>query len=539
MPTYVEEIPDDEVVAASEPDLDDTRPDDDDAPELEISEDDDQFFDEITKRILLFTEEFTGIALFPYQREPAYRLIYSVIANDGAEITLLTARQSGKTELLANVAASLMVILPLLAKAYPQRLARFSRGLMIGVFGPIDEQSINLHSRIVDRLTSERATEWMLDPEINDRVDPKNRGKLLRLKNSGSLARRQTAHATAKIEGTSYHLVLIDECQDADDYMIKKSIKPMLAFYNGTTVLAGTPNRQKGYFWRAIHANRRVDSRRRSHRCNHYQYDYKTVIKYNPDYKRYIATQKSRYGEESDEFQMSYCCRWLLERGMFLDEDAFEALGDRSMETYRIWWDSPLVVGIDPARTKDSTVVTVMYVDWDNPDPFGFYPVRVLNWLEINNEEWEEQYQQIWEFLSYYNVWRIAVDSSGMGDAVADRLKVMFATRNVEVVPMPSHSSEQSKRWLHMLELIQRKLFRYPARTDVRKTRKYKRFFQQMTDLQKKYQGPYLMAEAPNEPEAHDDFPDSAALACFLTVDEALMPEVEVTESPFVGRNRH
>lgn len=223
---------------------------------------------------------------------------------------------------------------------------------------------------------------------------------------------------------------------------------------------------------------------------------------------------------------------------MFVDEDDFEALGDRSMETFRSWWDTPLVVGIDPARTKDSTVVTVMYVDWDNVDPFGFYPVRVLNWLELHNEDWESQYQQIWEFLSYYNVWRIAVDSTGMGDAVADRLKVMFAVRNVEVVPMPGHSSEQSKRWIHMLELIQRKLFRYPARSDVRKTRKYKRFFTQMTDLQKKYQGPYLMAEAPNEPEAHDDYPDAAALACYLTVEDTVMPEVEVTESPFMGRSR-
>ena len=41
-----------------------------------------------------------------------------------------------------------------------------------------------------------------------------------------------------------------------------------------------------------------------------------------------------------------------------------------------------------------------MWVDWNNPDPYGYCQHRILNWLEIHNKPWEEQYARILEFLS-------------------------------------------------------------------------------------------------------------------------------------------
>ena len=57
-----------------------------------------------------------------------------------------------------------------------------------------------------------------------------------------------------------------------------------------------------------------------------------------------------------------------------------------------------------------------------------------------------------------------------------------------------------------------------------------------MTDAEKRYHGPNLIIEAPEETDAHDDFPDSLALACALTKDLA-MPEVQVEENPFYERS--
>jgi hypothetical protein len=83
-----------------------------------------------------------------------------------------------------------------------------------------------------------------------------------------------------------------------------------------------------------------------------------------------------RLGEDSDEFRLSYRLHWLLDKGMFTTSERLEELGDKSMEIVHAWHKTPVVVGIDPARKQDSTIVTVVWVDWDHPDEFGFYEHR-------------------------------------------------------------------------------------------------------------------------------------------------------------------
>lgn len=51
---------------------------------------------ELVDRIFKFCEKLTGRTLFPYQAQASKRLIRSLLEDDGAEITLLMARQMGK-----------------------------------------------------------------------------------------------------------------------------------------------------------------------------------------------------------------------------------------------------------------------------------------------------------------------------------------------------------------------------------------------------------------------------------------------------------
>jgi hypothetical protein len=178
----------------------------------------------------------------------------------------------------------------------------------------------------------------------------------------------------------------------------------------------------------------------------------------------------------------------------------------------------------------DSTVVTVVWVDWDRPDEFGYYDHRILNWLEIQGDDWEEQYFQIVNFLGNYDVLAIGVDSNGVGDAVAGRLKILMP--RAEVIPVTSSPTEQSKRWKHMQALIQRQMVSWPAHAKTRRLRTWKKFYQQMTDAEVQYKGPNFMVSAPDEAHAHDDFVDSLAIACSMTQD-MVMPTVEVSSSPF------
>ena len=54
----------------------------------------------------------------------------SLIINDGATLTLLMRRQTGKTETVANVIATCMIMLPILAKVFPELLDKFAEGMM-------------------------------------------------------------------------------------------------------------------------------------------------------------------------------------------------------------------------------------------------------------------------------------------------------------------------------------------------------------------------------------------------------------------------
>ena len=484
------------------------------------------FLDDMIKRIIVFCEELAGFEMYPYQRSMSYRIIESLIVSDAEEITGLLARQSGKSEVVAVTLAGCMVLLPKLAKTFPL-LEKFKRGLWVGIFAPVDEQADLVFSRIVSRLTSTAAEEILFDPEINDKVEGKS--KIVRL-SSGSFCRRQTANPRAKIEGASYHIIIVDEAQDADETVIRKSIHPMLAAYAGTMVKIGTPGYHKGDFYKAINLNKRRQSSRRT-KFNHFEYDERIVSKYNPYYKKFIEKEKLRLGEDSEEFLMSYRLKWMLERGMLITEDDLDYLADPSMQLVRGWHRSPCVVGIDPARVKDSTVVTVCWVDWDFPDPAGYREHRILNWLEIHNTDWEEQYFQIMDFLDPYDIAFMGVDAQGMGSAVASRMQRLMGSR-AEVIPYPSDSKNQSERWKHLIQLIQRRMFVYPGHSKARRTRVWRRFRQQMVDAEKVMKGQYLLIEAPNEKEAHDDYVDSSALACACSMMETA-PSVEVLDSPF------
>jgi hypothetical protein len=683
------------------------------------------------------------------------------------------------SEALADIVATAMIIIPKIAAMYPEDpvLKKFLGGIEIGIFGPIDEQADTIFGRIEDRLTSPVAKSFLADPEIDDWVHKSGNELTTR---SGSLCRRQTAHAKAKIESKTYHLIVLDEAQDADTTKVRKSLHPMLTAVAGSIIKVGTPAPYKSDYYEAIMRNKR---RGPTHgKRNHFAYDWRRAARENPYYKLSIQKEKERLGEDSDEFQMcvapntqvltadlryilasdveegmklvgfdehrpgkglhrqlhtstveavsiimrptyrlamddgttidcsaehlwlvktagsrtiwkttedlvesdrifkitdvweqrsthmtgylagifdgeghlsnphlgmwqlgmcqkegvvldrtkeyldklgytywcatenigtngdvvrlmisggraaimrflgqirpqrlldkldidqlgsigrhdhkgqdfrhptimtktflgsrkvvafrtstrtfiaeglashnSYNLKWMLDRGMFITEEQLDELGDKTMQTWPYYTDSPIVIGIDVARKHDSTVATAVWVDWEHPDEFGLYRHQILNWLELHGENWEAQYRQICDFAAQYYVLRIGVDGQGMGGPVAERLQVLMP--NIEVVEMAMNPIDQSERWTHLMQLIQRGLIGWPAHARTRRTLQWKRFIQQMSDVEKTYKGKYLLVGAPeNEKNAHDDYIDSLALACSMT--KEFGQELEVT----------
>lgn len=486
------------------------------ATEIKLDPTTQAFVDKLVDNLVLFTNHLSGHPFYPYQEPFARRLFESLIIGDGALLTALFCRQSGKSETVANCVATAMIMFPRLAKAYPKLMGKFDEGLWVGAFAPVDEQADTLYGRIVTRLTSDRAQQVMSDPEINEKITAK--GRVLKL-SCGSEVRKTTAHPRASIEGRTYHLILIDECQGAERIVVNKSILPMATKTKGTKVFTGTPSYTKNVFYNTIQQNKRNLTKRGITRQNHFEADWIEVGKYNPEYKEAAQLEMLRMGEDSDEFRMSYRIQWLLEKGMFITGARLEELGDNSMRSLiRNYYRTPIVVGIDCGRKQDRTIATAVFVDWDHPDQFGYFHHRVLNWLDLEGMDWEEQYFRIMDFLRQYKVWKVGVDTNGLGDVVISRLRRLMP--DIDFIDLGSSKGEQSVRWKYLRALLDRGCISWPAAPEVRQTKVWRRFRQEMEDLEIDFTGPYVTGHAPKLADAHDDYPDSLSMACILSQQE-------------------
>lgn len=517
------------------------------ATDVELDEFTQKFVDQLLDKLMKLTDVVSGHPLRKYQRPFARRVWESLIVNDGATITALFARQTGKSETVANVIATAMIILPQLAKVYPDLLRKYAEGVWVGAFAPVDEQADNLFGRIVARLTSDSAQAIMSDPDISAKLDARGRTVYIKFLNSDAplqdgrghcLVRKTTCHPRATIEGRTYHIILVDECQGADEKVINKSVGPMGAANNATTVYTGTPTYTKGVFYNTIQLNKRTATKRGRRRINHFEVDWREASRENPNYKKFVYGELLKIGEDSDEFKLSYRLMWLLDKGMFTTSEKLDNCGDRSAQSlvpaYNL---SPVVVGIDCARKQDRTIVTVIFVDWDHPDELGMYHHRLLNWLDLEGMDWEEQYFRIVEFLGNYRVFKVGIDSGGVGDVVAQRLRVLMPS--IDVVDFGSSQGEQSDRWKYLRSLIDRRQIVWPAGSKVRRLKIWKRFRQEMEDLEILFKGPYVLAAAPEIRDAHDDYADSLAIGCYLTreIEQEEGGQVEVAVNPFYERH--
>jgi hypothetical protein len=447
---------------------------------------------------------------------------------------------SGKTEVVANVVATCMLFFPRLAPFYPEFLEKYAReGVQVGAFAPVEEQADNLFGRIVAVLQSDNCKAMLMDPEIDDRV--RGRGSVVWLQNCKSAVRKTTCHPKAKIEGRHYHMILIDEAQDADTKTVNKSVTPMGTATEATMVYTGTPTYNINFFYDQIQKNKRAILGRGKVRQDHFQADWKLVAKYVPAYKRSTLRTMENIGEDSDEFRLNYKLEWLLDKGMFTTEEMFTKLSDVSVQSLEHDWPySPVVAGIDCGRRQDKTIVTVVWVDWDHPDNFGFYEHRVINWLDLEGLDWEEQYYRITEFLSHYNVYAVGVDTGGIGDVVKQRLSLLMP--HTTFVECMDSVKEQSDRFKYMKMLMERQRVIWPGGSRVKRLKCWQRFKQEMTDAEIEFKGPNIAVAAPKSRDAHDDYVDSLCDALSLTRDtsgiETAKRQTVVYGSPFFKSSR-
>src|SRR5688572_647158 len=83
-----------------------------------------------------------GRTWYPSQRRAAFRIIKSVLNNEGEEIVIEMTRQFGKTQLLGDIVYAMGILVPILLPN------RFADGFRVGCFAPKKDQSLFVFNKI-------------------------------------------------------------------------------------------------------------------------------------------------------------------------------------------------------------------------------------------------------------------------------------------------------------------------------------------------------------------------------------------------------
>lgn len=491
----------------------------------------------ITGKIMDFGKVLTGIPLYSYQEEIAYRIIYSVITFEGSVLTVLLSRQSGKSETMAFVIDTLTVLLPALAKIIPD-LEQFSNGFRVGLFAPQSDQVVTTYSRAMTRLTSANAEMVLSDPDLLVSLESEVRLNL----SNGSFLAGQVASKQSKIESKTYDLIIIEEAQDTDDFLVTKSIEPMLSATGGTLVKVGTTGVTKNHFWYEIQANRNHDRKIPDKRLrNHFEYAYKEIIsarrhqfeidhkKFHLNYEADILRKKERWGEDSQAFKLAYALVWDLESGMLISDKEFNTLLNRKLGFQEPSTGDYVVAGLDIGKAPAETVLTIAKV-WYTDDPFEKPYKQILAWVCLGGLDYEAQHHEILNYIVEYNISTIFADYTGVGKPVVDRL-VYACGEYVNIEPYTFTAQSKSDMWYNFTSDIQTRRLIVPANRVVRSTSEFQKFEEQMKNCQKYFNGAYMVCE---KSEGYfDDMVDSCALMCLAAnAQREAESELEVDDNP-------
>jgi hypothetical protein len=426
------------------------------------------------------------------------------------------------SEIVAFVVVVIGTLFPVLARIFPKEMGYFKNGVKMGLIAPQLDQVETVYSRCMERIWSDRTRIFLTDPDIDDAPLSKVNFKL----KNGSFLKAQSGAKQSKIESKTYHIVFIDEAQDMDREKVRKSIIPMTASTFGTIVRLGTPNRHTGDFFQMIEKNKKDDYRVRgkNFRLNrkHFQYDYKSVIKdkrsqhkkdgarFHTLYEKSIKRDIDSIGEHSEEFRMAYKLEWLHDIGMFITIENLEAYCyDKRIMFPPQEKDMYNVAGLDIASARNSTVCTIGRVN-SPVEEFGERPRKIITgWLELEKTNYDEQLPIICEYLVDNKVAVLYADYTGVGRAMVDLIGY-YLGEYVEIVPYTFNPATKSDMYKRLDEDITNRRVIVPAHPTIRKMTEFKRFEQQMINLNKYWKGSTLICEKGQG--FNDDYCDSLAL---------------------------
>lgn len=448
------------------------------------------------------------VTFYEYQEVISDRILVAVLQNmritTGAteedikklkryEIPIEISRQAGKTTCVVLTTEFIMLYFPKI----------FKRRINIGIFAPQIEQAKTDFDRLKEALFRSEPL-WNLGDKDAKEFKEESNARTLVLPNGASCYIFPVTK-TSKPESKTLDLIIFEESQDLEDRIVKEQIWPMGANTNAPMVYIGTAGTKICYFYRTgqteqaikLYFNDITPQRRKVYESTK---DAKHLI-----YENTVNQEIEKHGVDSDEIARPYFGKWLIGEGQFVTQEDLYALIDTDRKPTFHEKNSDCYLGIDIAKNPDSTVAMVLRKNKET----GLK--EVLNWIELRGENYVSQFEVISDFMKNYKIVAIGIDSTGVGDPITDMFRndSEFQDENSGLYAVKFTAVSKDNMYRNLKISIKELLTRLPN-LDTKKGEKFK---QQMLDLQQEYKGQLLSVHHPDATDAHDDYPDSWALA--------------------------
>lgn len=447
------------------------------------------------------------IILYPYQEVISDRILAALLNNlnitkdakpedvenlKQEELAFEISRQGGKTFAVGH---TVEIIMAFISEYY-------KRPIRVGIFAPQVDQAKISYNIARDAL---RPVKGLVETTeaLRAKVREEENMRKLVLPN-GSSCIVAPISTSSKIEGLTLDLIIIDEAQEANDNIVKHSIWPMGKTTNAPRIYIGKAGTQICHFYNLSTTGKSYKAYFDKVSVQRRQLYEETGDARHLIYIKSVKEDIEQYGQDSDEIQREYFGKWQIGTGQFTTIEELDKLTterkysqrEEHMECY---------AGLDTAKHPDSTVLTI--IRW-NPE---LKKKELLNWLELRGENYKDQYDILRDFLSRYNVVALAIDSTGQGQFMPDWFKndTEWQDENSGLFEIKFSAQSKDGMYRNLKVTIQDFLTTLPNLD----TNSGRRFKQQMLDLQQQYKGQYLSVAHPDDPKAHDDYPDSWALS--------------------------
>jgi hypothetical protein len=440
--------------------------------------------------------------LRPYQAEAGRAIVDSVLNRRGLTFTVVMARQAGKNELSAQMELFLLL----------KNARRSIEGIKAApTFLP---QGYGSMRRLWSRITEAGLTG----------ISAREPGQAIRL--GHARMRFLSAEPTANVMGHTAGLLLeVDEAQDVDREKFDREFRPMAAANGATTVYYGTPWDDSTLLEQAVQHNLELQHRDGIRR--HFSADWQEVAAINPEYGRFVESERARLGESHPLFLTQYALRQAPGAGRLFSAAQRAQLAASHARQHTPTPGETYVAGLDIGGMgegdHDASVLTIGRVVEPAPEALVQEPrLEVVEHMALTGVPHDELFGRLADMLGrVWGVRRVVVDATGIGETIA---RLLQRALDADVVqPFKFSAESKSRIGYELIAAVNSGRLRMYAADG---SNEHAEFWRQIELARVAYRPSQQMNFYVEASEGHDDYLASLALAVEAVSDAVAAPRI-------------